>query len=265
MTRARPLATLLCAGLGLFAAPAAAQEQPPASPTVPAEIKNEYRVTAFPNYPLTDKLTGIAYVGFVTKPDAEYRSAYLGSGFFYRSHKHVELAAMLISVWTDQYAPDTSDTLELRPFTGVKFMGSNAKRWTYYNWTRYEMRFTEDSNSGDWTLVHRIRNQTRINFPLTSLAKAWTPKTFFAWTDIEPIWRSDTGEIDPLRWRTGIGYIAHPRLIVEFQYYAQYTRPESGLKYTDNLIRLNFKWMTKRGLLPQYAIRRLLDGDIDDD
>jgi hypothetical protein len=264
VTSVRAIATVLCLGLLLLAAPAAAQEEPPASTTPPQEIANEYRVTAFPNYPLTEKLNGMGYVGYVTKPDAEYSSLYLGSGLFYRAHKHVQLWAVLIGVWTDQHDPDKSNTLELRPFTGVKFMGSNAKRWSYYNWTRYEMRFTETRSTGDWTLVHRIRNQSRIDFPLTSLDKAWTPKTFYAWTDIEPIWRSDTGQIDPLRWRTGIGYIAHPRLIVEFQYYAQYTRPEDGLKYTDNIFRLNFKWMTKRGLLPQHAIRSLLDGNIDE-
>ena len=71
--------------------------------------------------------------------------------------------------------------------------------------------------------------------------------------------------MDPLRWRTGLGYIASTRLIVEFQYYAQYTQPSGGgLKYTDNIFRLNFKVMTRRGLLPQKALRSLLDGSIDD-
>jgi len=260
----RLVATVLCLGLLLFAAPAAAQEEPPAATTPPPEIANEYRVTAFPNYPLTEKLSGLGYVGYVAKPDADYSSLYLGSGVFYRSHQHVQLWLVLIGVWTDQQQPDKSNTLELRPFTGIKFMGMNRKKWSYYNWTRYELRFTETRNTGDWTLVHRIRNQSRIDFPLTSLAKAWTPKTFYVWTDIEPIWRSDTGKVDPFRWRTGLGYIVHPRLIVEFQYFAQYTRPESGLKYTDNIFRLNFKWMTKRGLRPQHAIRSLLEGNIDD-
>jgi hypothetical protein len=40
--------------------------------------------------------------------------------------------------------------------------------------------------------------------------------------------------------------------------WAQYTRPDSGLKYTDNIFRLNFKITSKRGLLS------LLDGHIDD-
>ena len=68
-----------------------------------------------------------------------------------------------------------------------------------------------------------------------------------------------------MRWRTGLGYIANPRLLIEFPYYAQYTRPGGGgLNYTDNIFRLNFKVMTKRGVLPRKALRSLLDGSVDE-
>jgi hypothetical protein len=248
----------------VMTATASAQQQPPASTAPPADIANEYRITGYPNYPLTDKLSGFGYLGYVSKPVAEYASIYLGTGTFYRPHKNIQLWLGLIGVWTAQEVK--SNLLELRPFGGIKFMGANARKWRYYNWTRYELRLTETRDTGDWTTVHRIRNQSRIDFPLTSVEKAWTPKTFYAWTDIEPIWRSDTGHVDPLRWRTGLGYIANPRLLIEFQYYAQYTPPSGGsLKYTDNIFRLNFKVMTKRGLLPQKALRSLLDGGIDDE
>ncbi len=257
------MAALLCVVLpGAIAAPAAAQAAPPAPAEPPPDIANEYRITAYPNYPITEKLTGFGYVGYVTKPDADYDSIYLGTGTFYRAHKNIQLWIGLIGVWTNQEVK--SNSLELRPFTGVKFMGDNAKKWRYYNWTRYEVRFTETRDTSAWTAVHRIRNQSRIDVPLTALERAWTPKTFYAWTDVEPIWRSDSGQIDPLRWRTGLGYIASPRLLVEFQYYAQYTQPDGGgLEYTDNIFRLNFKVMTKRGVRPQNALRSLLDGSID--
>jgi hypothetical protein len=58
--------------------------------------------------------------------------------------------------------------------------------------------------------------------------------------------------------RTGIGYIASPRGLVEFQYYAQFTRPTGGLAYTDNIFRLNFKLSTRAGIF------RLLAGGIDE-
>jgi hypothetical protein len=263
-------AALLVVALLLAAAPAVAspEPQPAQAPTATAttadsDNTNEYRFTAYPSYPLTEKLTGFGYIGYVTNPESGYYSGYLGTGTFYQAKKHVQLWLGLITVGTNKET--ASNTLELRPFTGVKFMGINSKKWRYYNWTRYEIRFTDTVTTGDWTTVHRFRNQSRIDFPLASLERVWQPKTFYAWTDVEPIWRSDSGRIDPLRWRTGLGYIVNPHLIAELQYYAQWTQPDSaGLRYTGNIIRLNFKIMTKRGLLPQKALRSLLDNNIDE-
>ena len=104
---------LLC----VIAAPAAAQEQPPASTAPPPDIANEFRITGFPSYPLTEKLSGFGYVGYVSKPDAAYSSLYLGTGTFYRPHKNIQLWLGLIGVWTDNEAK--SNLLELRPFGGV--------------------------------------------------------------------------------------------------------------------------------------------------
>jgi len=65
--------------------------------------------------------------------------------------------------------------------------------------------------------------------------------------------------VDPVRLRVGLGYVALQRLLVEFQCYHQYTRPEgAGLEHTDNIIRLNFKLLTKHGLMSR------LGGDFDD-
>jgi hypothetical protein len=48
-------------------------------------------------------------------------------------------------------------------------------------------------------------------------------------------------------------------VLVEFQYYAQYTHPGGGgLAYTDNIFRLNFKLSTRKGIF------WLLDGGIDE-
>ena len=59
--------------------------------------------------------------------------------------------------------------------------------------------------------MHRFRNQTRLSIPLASVARAWTPKTAILFTDVEPIYRSDKGNISPLRLRVGLGYIASPQ------------------------------------------------------
>lgn len=155
--------------------------------------------------------------------------------------------------------PTCSNLLELRPFVGVKFVGANARKWHYFNWTRYETRFTETLDTGEWKTVHRVRNQTRLEIPLTSRSRAWTPRTTYVLGDIEPIYRSDNNDIDPVRLRVGVGYIATPRVLMEFQYFVQWTRPGGGgLQYTDNIWRLNFKVATKGSAL------NLLNGGMDE-
>jgi hypothetical protein len=251
-SRARFGVALLCGVLlCLFVMPAAAQE-------VPREVMNEYRITAFPSYVISDKWAGFGYLGGVSKPEGDYTASYLGTGAYYRPADGIQLWVGLINVNT-HYTTTKSNLLELRPFVGVKFMGSNARKWRYYNWTRFEVRFTDTLDTGDWQTVYRLRNQTRIEIPLASPERAWSPKSFYVLADIEPIYRSDSGQIDPLRLRAGLGYVVNPRLLVEFQYYFQYTRPGGGgLEHTDNIIRLNFKILSKKGLLAG------LGGDFDD-
>jgi hypothetical protein len=61
-----------------------------------------------------------------------------------------------------------------------------------------------------------------------------------------------------LRLRVGLGYIASPQFLIEFQYFAQWTRPGGGgLQYTDNIWRLNFKLSGKGG------VEKLMLGGID--
>ena len=248
-------AVLVCLG----AAPAAAQDQPPGATEPPPDVANEYRITAFPSYHINDEWSGFGYLGWVYKPDADYTSYYLGKGVNYSPAKWLQIWGGLIAVYTDSSAK--SDSLELRPFGGPKFIGSNGRKWRYYNWTRYELRLTETLDTDEWKTVHRVRNQSRIEIPLTAVDRAWTPKSWYLLADVEPIYRSDTGQIDPLRLRVGLGYITNRRLLMEFHYFAQYTRPGGGgLAYTDNIFRLNLKIALTRGI----SLARLLDGSVDD-
>jgi hypothetical protein len=195
-------------------------------------------------------------VGWVVKSDSHYYAYYLGKGVYYNPTPWLQLWGGLITVYQDR-TDENSNTLELRPFGGVKFMGENSRRWRYYNWSRYEYRATETLDTDAWTTVHRVRNQTRLELPLVPAERAWTPRSWYLLADVEPIFRSDTDELDPLRLRVGIGYIAMRRLLVEIQYYAQYTHQDTGLAWTDNIFRLNFKIVTKAGIFG------LLGGDID--
>ena len=238
--------------LAAAARPASAQE-PPAD----TDILQEYRITGYPSYRISDEVSGFGYVGWVYKPDARYASYYLGKGVFWTPKKWLQVWGGVIGVYTNQY--DSSNLLEIRPFGGPKFMGMNSRKWQVYNWTRYELRLTETLNTDAWTTVHRFRNQTRLSIPLASPARAWKPKTAILFSDIEPIYRSDKDNVDPVRLRVGLGYIASPQLLVEFQYFAQWTRPGGGgLKYTDNIWRLNFKLSGRGGL------ERLLYGGMDE-
>lgn len=236
----------------LPAAPAGAQAQQSTN----TDISQQYRITAYPAYALTEKVTGIGYIGWVDEPSLAYQSYYLGKGVYWTPKKWLEIWAVVIGVYTD--SKKTSDSLEIRPFPGVKFKGTiGSTNLLWYNWTRWEVRFTETMDTHKWSTVYRLRNQTRLSIPLASKARAWKPKSAYVYSDIEPIWRSDDGDVDPLRLRFGLGYVASPRTIVEFQYYVQWTQPDkNALAYTTNIWRLNFKF-----LLDKSAIAKILPVD----
>ena len=243
------LARLAVAGL-IWAAPAA---------TRAADVTNEYRLTAYPSYRLAEEWIGFGYVGIVAKPEADYSSYYLGKGAFYTPENWLQLWSGLIGVYTN-FTNQNSNTLEVRPFVGVKFIDmTEGWKWRYFNWTRYELRLIDTLDTGSWNSISRVRSQFRVEIPLASADRAWTPKTWYVYPEVEPIWRSDTGQIDPLRVRLALGYVANPRLLVEFQYYLEFTQPTgSGLVLTNNIWRLNFKVSTDKSAL------KLLAGGFDD-
>jgi hypothetical protein len=247
--RSRRLALIAVAGL-LGSAPCG---------TRAGDVTNEYRLTAYPSYRLAEDWIGFGYVGIVAKPDADYSSYYLGKGAFYVPNDWLQLWAGLIGVYTNS-TNQNSNSLELRPFAGVKFIDMTERmKWRYFNWTRYELRLIDTLDTGSWKSISRVRSQFRLEAPLAGPEQAWTPKTWYAFAEVEPIWRSDTGQIDPLRTRLALGYIANQRVLVEFQYYAEFTQPSgSGLAWTNNIWRLNFKVSTSASVL------RLAAGGFDD-
>lgn len=212
-------------------------------------VSNEYRLTLFPYYSLTEKLTGYGYLGYVNNPDKDFQTFYLGKGLNYTLTPAVQLWGGLISTYTDN--ENKANQLELRPYAGVKLFLPNHIKWNIYNFTRYEYRALEDLDTHDWSGYSRIRSRFGVEFPLTSSDRAWQPKTWYALVDVEPYYRFDKDIVDPLRVRGGIAYIVSDRVRVELIYHASFTRPSgsTALEYTENIIRLNIKLALGKGLL----------------
>jgi hypothetical protein len=223
-------------------------------------LDNEYRLTFFPYYSIGTNTAGFGYLGYVLNPDKDFQTYYLGKGVNHFLTPAVQLWGGLISTYTDDEAKD--DQLELRPFAGLKLFVPNQIKWNIYNFTRYEYRALQNLETHDWNNYSRLRTRFGVEFPLASRQKAWQPKTWYALADVEPYYRFDKSIVDPFRVRGGLAYILSDRVRVEFIYHAQFTRPSgsSGLEYTDNIFRLNFKLALDRRVLG----RVLNGGDADD-
>jgi hypothetical protein len=243
-------AALLLLGLGAPASVHAQEED---------DVANEYRITLFPNYRLKDSVTGFGYLGFVTNPDRQYQLYYLGwPGFIWTPKPNVlQVWTGLFNIYTNNEVKE--DKIELRPFVGLKTFVPNGIDWRIYNLTRFEFRITKDFATDEWNEVNRLRSRFGVEFPLASGARAWQKGTFYGLADVEPFYRFDHEEWDPVRVRVGLAYIFHGRCRAEFIYHAQWTRPEGPLEYTDNIFRLNVKIGLTHGILP-----RVMDADADE-
>jgi hypothetical protein len=214
------------------------------------DIGNEYRFTVFPSHKVSDKLTGFAYLGYVSNPDKGYKTYYLGwPAAAYSANSWLQVWGGLVGLYTSNSA--SADKLELRPFVGGKVFLPNNMKWNVYNFTRYEYRATQDRNTRDWSSVNRFRSRFGLELPLASSLKAWKPGSFYGLADVEPYYRFDKGWVDPFRIRVGVGYIMDERFRFEFIYHAQYTHPSgnSALVYTDNIFRLNIKIGLNKGII----------------
>jgi hypothetical protein len=215
------------------------------------DIGNEYRITLFPSHRITDQIGGFGYLGYVFNPEKNYQSYYIGwPCATYTPKSWLQFWGGLIGVYTANESK--ADQLELRPFAGVKLFLPNILKWNIYTWPRYEYRALQDRTTHEWNNYSRLRVRFGVEIPLCSSDKAWQPGKFYVLADIEPYYRFDKNQVDPLRIRGGIGYIMKSApLRIEFIYHAQYTQPteESGLIYTDNIFRLNIKIGLHSGIL----------------
>jgi hypothetical protein len=239
---------VLAVGLLALAKPLAAQT-PDAT-----NVTDEYRFTVFPHYPISEKLSGFGYAGWVTNPESEYELWYLGMpGFIYQVKPWLQVWTGLFFIYTDNDTTSNGreDTLELRPFVGAKLFLPNTLKWNIYNLTRLEFRETYHHDTHEWTNVERLRSRFGVEIPMASRARAWQPKTLYAVANVEPMYRYDRDDIDPARAQVGVGYVANHRIRAEFLYYANWGRPhpDDDLRHTQNIWRLNVKVGLSHALL----------------
>jgi len=210
---------------------------------------NEYQLNFNLYAPIVDGLSGFGNFGYYGQYDAYSKYRFGWPGLIYRVNAWLQLWGGLDSYYTDNY--QSADTLELRPFAGVKLFVPNPAKIFLYNFTRFEYRDIENVDTHNWSGYARIRSRFGIEVPLATRDRAWESKTFYAFTDVEPFYRFDQDELDPVRVRGGLGYVVNDRIRVELIYTAQFTRasPGSSLDYADNIIQLNIRIGFENGLL----------------
>jgi len=213
------------------------------------ENNDEYQLNLNPHYALTDQLDVFGNFAYYDNPHDYSKYRFGWPGLIYGPATWVQLWGGLDSYYTDNVG--SANTLELRPFAGVKLFVPNQAKIFLYNFTRYEYRAIEDLDTHDWNNYSRIRSRFGVEVPLTTRAKAWEPKTFYCFTDVEPFYRYDKNEWDPVRVRGGIGYVVNDRIRTEIIYTAQYTRtsPGKSLEFSENILQVNIKISLRRGLL----------------
>jgi hypothetical protein len=235
----------LLAGLGLLLLLALW----PARARATDDENNEYQLNVNAHVRLTDRFSSFGDFGYYRQPDDYSKYRFGWPGLIYRATAWLQLSGGLDAYFTENY--ESADTLELRPFAGVKLFVPNQAKISLYNYTRYEYRNLENLDTHDWSGYGRIRSRFGVEFPLTSRARAWAPKTFYALSDVEPFYRFDRNEWDPVRVRGGLGYVVNDRFRLEMIYTAQFDRSDPGqpLEYNNNIIRLNLRIGLNRGVL----------------
>jgi hypothetical protein len=246
------IGSLIISGVVLLSAVKGSAQTGPIAPPDP-NITNEYRATLVTSKPVSDKVVLFTYLGYVNSPDKKVQTLYYSPpGVIYKPKPWVELWGGLFGLYNNNET--SANSWEMRPLVGVKFYVPNKKKLNIYNFTRFEYRFINQNKKT--TTQPRFRNRVGIEAPLATMEKAWTPKTFYALSDIEPIWRLDDKNLALVRFRAGAGYIFNKKLRAEFIYHTEFSGDPK--EYTGNIWRINFKLS-----LPRKGVHHHHDIDIE--
>jgi hypothetical protein len=213
------------------------------------DLSTGYWLNINPHHAVTDKLSGFGNFGYYYSPDNYSKYEFGWPGVIYTVRPWLQLSGGLNTYFTDN--DDSANTLELRPFADIKVFAPRLSVFRPYNRFRYEYRTMEDLDTQDWDSYSRIRNRTGAAFPLAARERAWQPKSFYGFADVEFFYRFDRDDWDPLRVRGGLGYILTDRVRCELIYTAGFTRSAAGdsLEHTGNSLQLNLRMALHRDLL----------------
>ena len=231
--------------LGLPALPAAAD----------GGSSDEYRLTLASHQTVHGDFTGFGELGFYWNPERDYETyTVLWPGFIYSAATWVQISGGLRTLYTDD--KHRAESIELRPFGGLKLFLPNSLQWSIYNHTRYEFRDTQNRDTFAWTEESRIRSRFGLEVPLTGREQAWQPHSWYALASLEPFYRFDEDTVDPLQIRAGIAHILGDGIHLELIYNAQLSRPSGGgaLALSENIFTLNVKIGLHHGLLRRLQI-----------
>lgn len=219
----------------------------PAGWAAAEDRSDEYRVTVFPSYSLTQdhKWIGIGYLGYVVNNDQGHDISYLGLGTIWRFAKNAEVWGVVINVRTDnESSPDIN---EYRPMLGLKNYFTRTSRLTFYNFARAEYRIQDFDGAPDKEFW-RFRDRLGTEFAITE--KANEAGALYGIADAEIFYRTDRDISDLARLRVGLGWVIGEYVRAELIYHMQLTRSAGeSFEWTDNIWRINFKVARQHGLL----------------
>jgi hypothetical protein len=217
--------------------------------TVARAADNTYEFNVNPVSPIAGNWSAFGNFGYYEQPNNFSRYRFGWPDFIYRAKDWMQLVGGLDAYYTDNL--QSADTLELRPYAGVRLFVPNQQHIILYNFTRFEYLDTQNQDTDAWSGFARIRSRFGVEIPLTTRLAAWEPKTFYVLTDVEPFYRFDREQWSPVQVRGGLGYIVNDRIRVELIYTARFTSSanSSSLDYTDNIIELNIRIGLAKGLL----------------
>jgi len=184
-------------------------------------------ITAFPSYRINEEWSGFGLSRWVSKPDSDYTSYYLGKGFFYSPAKWVHIWGGLIAVYTDS----TGQEQLTRASSVCRPQVRGIERQEVALLQLDALRTPPDRDAG----YRRVENSAPApqSDPHRDSPRGGRPRM-----DAEvvvPAVRRRTHLIVPTRGRStrcacasALATSPASELLVEFHYFVQYTRPDSG-------------------------------------